>query len=94
MNQLNNCVNNLFNNEDFKSKIKKKDIINHNSSENAWILLNNNVYSIKNDDIKLLNIFKDYYAKDVKEYLLNNFSNKERIIILDDLKKRKIGMLK
>ena len=94
MNQLTNCVNNLFNNEDLKSKIKKKDILDHTNSDNAWILLNNNVYSIKNDDFKLLDIFKDYYAKDVKNYLLNNFSNKERILILHELKKRKIGIIK
>lgn len=88
------CVNNLFMGEDFKSNIKKKDIKKHNNKENAWITMNENVYSLKLNDIQLLKIFEKYYGKDVKEYLINNFSNKERIIIIEQLQKRKIGKLK
>jgi len=94
MNELGICISNLFNNEDFKSNIKKKDIIKHNSEENAWITLNNNVYSIKNDDLYLLEIFKEYYGKDVKNYLLENFDNKNRILIISQLNKRKIGFIR
>lgn len=94
MNNFNLCLNNLFTNEDFKSNIKKKDIKNHSDKENAWIILNNNVYSLKNSDITLLELFKNYYGKDIKNYLLETFDNKNRILILDQLNKRKIGIIK
>lgn len=94
MNNFNLCLNNLFNKEDFKSNIKKKDIKKHINKENAWIILNTNVYSLKNSDIKLLELFKDYYGKDIKNYLLETFDNKNRILILDQLNKRKIGIIK
>lgn len=94
MNNFNLCLNNLFNKEDFKSNIKKKDIKKHINRENAWIILNTNVYSLKNSDVKLLELFKDYYGKDIKNYLLETFDNKNRILILDQLNKRKIGIIK
>lgn len=94
MNNLSQCMNDLFTGEDFKSKLDKKDISFHNNKENAWITIDNNVYSLKNDDLKLLEIFKDYYGKDVKEFLLNNFENKERILLLNSINKRKIGKIK
>lgn len=94
MNNINLCMNNLFTNEDFKSKIKKTDIKKHNNKENAWITINNNVYSLKNNDFELLELFKDFYGKDVKNYLLENFNNKERILLLNQLNKRKIGLIK
>ena len=94
MEDFNKCVNDIFQKEDFKNIIKKNDIKNHNHIENAWITLDNNVYSIKNNDDDLLNIFKDFYGKDIKKYLLENFDNKERILLLEKLKKRKIGIIK
>ena len=94
MENFNKCVNDIFQKEDFKNIIKKKDIKYHNKIDNAWITLNGNVYSIKNNDDKLLNIFKNYYGKDVKKYLLENFDNKERILLLEKLNKRKIGIIK
>ncbi len=94
MENFNKCINDIFQNEDLKNIIKSTDIKNHNNIENAWITLNNNVYSIKNNDDNLLNIFKDFYGKDIKKYLLENFDNKERILLLEKLKKRKIGIIK
>lgn len=94
MENFNKCINDIFQNEDLKNIIKSTDIKNHNNIENAWITLNNNVYSIKNNDDNLLNIFKDFYGKDIKKYLLENFDNKERILLLDKLSKRKIGIIK
>lgn len=94
MNDFNLCLNNLFNKEDFKSNIKKKDIKKHKNKENAWVVLNTNVYSLKISDIKLLELFKDYYGKDIKNYLLEKFNNKDRILILNQLNKRKIGIIK
>jgi hypothetical protein len=91
---LNKCIHNLFSDEDLKSPLNKENIKYHRNIENPWILLNNNVYSIKNDDNELLEIFKDYYAKDIKKYLLENFNNKERILLLNKLKDRKIGFIK
>ena len=94
MENFNKCINDIFQNEDLKNIIKSTDIKNHNNIENAWITLNNNVYSIKNNDDNLSNIFKDFYGKDIKKYLLENFDNKERILLLEKLKKRKIGIIK
>ena len=94
MENFNKCINDIFQKEDFKNIIKKKDIKYHNNIDNVWITLNNNVYSIKNDDDNLLKIFENYYGKDVKKYLLENFDNKERILLLEKLNKRKIGIIK
>lgn len=90
---LNKCIHNLFSDEDLKSPLNKENIKYHRNIENPWILLNNNVYSIKNDDNELLEIFKNYYGKDIKKYLLENFNNKERILLLNKLKDRKIGFI-
>lgn len=93
MNNFNQCLNDLFKNDDLKSKMNINDIKIHNNKENAWITLNNKVYSLKNNDFYLLEIFKEYYGTDVKDYLINNFNNKERILIINELKKRIIGKL-
>ena len=90
---FNNCIHNIFNKEDLKIPFNKENINNHNNSESPWIILNNIVYSIKNDDNELLTIFKDYYGKDVKKYLLENFNNKDRILLLNKLNNRKIGII-
>ena len=90
---FNKCIHNIFSDEDLKSPLNKESIKYHSNENNPWILLDNNVYSIKNDDNKLLEIFKNYYGKDIKEYLLNNFDNKQRILLLNKLKDRKIGFI-
>jgi hypothetical protein len=90
------CINNLFKSYDYNNLTIKKNILEkHNTNDNAWITIDNNVYSIRKDDRDLLEIFKDFYGKNIKEYLLNEsiFDIKKRIIILDKLKKRKIGIL-
>jgi hypothetical protein len=76
--------------------IKKYLLKQHNNKENAWISIDNNVYSIRKDDEFLLELFKDYYGKDVKNLIYD--SNlfpvlKEKLQILDKLKSRKIGFL-
>lgn len=94
MNSLNICTNNLFKDEDYKSTITKNDINNHSNNESPWIILNNVVYSLKNNDNELLQLFNNYYGKDIKDFLLTNFNNKQRILLLKQLHKRKIGTIK
>ena len=93
---ISNCVNNIFVDYDYNNnKININTFLNHDNNDNAWISIDKNIYSISKNDNCLLEIFKYHYGKDVKKYLLNNeiFSNKNRIIILDKLKNRKIGYL-
>ena len=91
------CVDDMFSKYDYNNiPIKKYLLKQHNSKENAWISIDNNVYSIRKDDNFLLELFKDYYGKDVKNLIYD--SNlfpvlKEKLQILDKLKSRKIGFL-
>lgn len=91
------CVDDMFSKYDYNNiPIKKYLLKQHNSKENAWISIDNNVYSIRKDDNFLLELFKDYYGKDVKHLIYD--SNlfpvlKEKLQILDKLKSRKIGFL-
>jgi hypothetical protein len=91
------CVDTMFMNYDYNNiPIKKNLLKTHNQKDNAWIALDKTVYSIRKDDILLLDIFKNFYGKNVKEFILNDklFNNiKNRIIILEKLKDRKIGFL-
>ena len=91
------CVDNIFKNNDYNNiKIKDYLLKKHNDKDNAWISIDKNVYSIRKDDFLLLELFKDYYGKNVKNFILENdyFKNiKNRILILEKLKKRKIGKL-
>jgi hypothetical protein len=91
------CVDNIFINYDYNNiPIKNELLKNHNTKENAWIAIDKNVYSIRKDDYLLLDIFKNLYGKNVKNFINNNsiFSNqKEKILLLEKLKKRKIGFL-
>ena len=91
------CVDELFNKYDYNNiPIKKVLLKNHNTSENAWIIIKKNVYSIQKDDIELLELFKDYYGKDVTDIIANNFlfkNIKEKIIFFQKINKRKIGFL-
>ena len=91
------CVDDMFSKYDYNNiPIKRYLLKQHNSKENAWISIDNNVYSIRKDDNFLLELFKDYYGKDVKNLIYD--SNlfpvlKEKLKILDKLKSRKIGFL-
>ncbi len=90
------CVEDIFEKYDYNNiPIKYEMFKLHDNKENAWISIDNDVYSIRKDDYYLLNIFKNYYGKNVKSLLLNNnhFSMKNKIIILEKLKDRKIGKL-
>jgi len=90
------CVNNIFKGYDYNNlPIKYKLLNDHNTQENAWIAIDKTVYSIRKDDFLLLEIFKDYYGKNVKDYLMNDilFNLKKKILILEKLKNRKIGYL-
>jgi cytochrome b involved in lipid metabolism len=92
------CINNIFNNYDFNNMPIYKHIFEkHNKKENPWISIDHIVYSIQQEDTILLDLFKDYYGKDVKEFILSHelFKNmKKRILILEKLKERKIGYIK
>lgn len=91
------CVDDMFHTYDYNNILLKNNLLkNHNNKENAWISIDKEVYSIRKDDILLLELFKNYYGKNVKDYILTNnyFSDiKKRILILEKLKKRKIGNL-
>lgn len=90
------CVDDLFKISDYNNiGINNKLLKNHNKKDNAWISINNNVYSIRKDDYELLNIFKDYYGKNIKNEILKKYflNLKDKIIFLDKLNKRKIGYL-
>jgi hypothetical protein len=91
------CVDDIFKNYDYNNlPIKNNLLKQHITKENAWITIDKEVYSIRKDDIYLLDIFKDYYGKNVKEFIMKNniFKNyKEKVLLLDKLKDRKIGYL-
>ena len=93
----NNCVEDRFKNYDYNNIPIKNDVLKyHNTKENAWISIDDIVYSIRKDDNLLLDIFKNFYGKNVKNFILTNnlFKNiKERILLLEKLKERKIGFL-
>ena len=97
MKNLFSCIDNIFNGYDYNNiPIKKKILKLHDKKDNAWIAIDNNIYSIRNDDKILLNLFKDFYGKNVKKFILNDNifnDNKFKILILEKLKKRKIGYL-
>ena len=91
------CVDDLFKSYDYNNIPIKNNILKlHNTKENAWIAINKTVYSIRKDDQELLNIFKDYYGKNINEICFNKklFNNlKKKILFLEKLKNRKIGYL-
>jgi cytochrome b involved in lipid metabolism len=88
------CIQNIFKESDYNNNTIKKNIfLKHNTKENAWIKIDNNVYSIRQDDTFLLELFKEFYGKDVKDLINNNTDTKQKIIILELLKKRKIGII-
>jgi hypothetical protein len=91
------CIDNIFNGYDYNNlPIQKNTLKLHNKKDNAWIAIDNNIYSIRKDDKILLSIFKNFYGKNVKEYINNDnlFQNRKfKILVLEKLKKRKIGHL-
>jgi len=91
------CVDDIFHTYDYNNISLKENLLkNHNNKENAWIAIDKEVFSIRKDDHVLLEIFKNFYGKNVKNYILTNeyFSDiKTRILILEKLKQRKIGNL-
>jgi hypothetical protein len=97
MKLLFSCIDNIFKNYDYNQNPIKKNILKlHNKKDNAWIAIDNNIYSIRKDDKILLDVFKNFYGKNVKKFIMtdNIFNNiKFKIIILEKLKKRRIGYL-
>ena len=88
------CIQNIFKDSDYNNNIIKKHIfIKHNKKENAWIKIDNTVYSIRQDDHYLLELFKDFYGNDIKQLINNNMDLKQKIIIMELLKNRKIGII-
>ena len=91
------CVDDIFHTYDYNNILLKENLLkNHNNKENAWIAIDKEVFSIRKDDHVLLELFKNFYGKNVKNYILTNeyFSDiKTRILILEKLKQRKIGNL-
>jgi len=86
------CVDDIFKGYDYNNKVKINLLKNHTNRENAWILIDKDVYSIRKDDNYLLDLFNNYYGKNIKDILMK-LSEKERILILEKLNKRKIGQI-
>ena len=92
------CVDDIFHTYDYNNiQLKENLLKNHNNKENAWIAINKTVYSIRKDDIFLLDFFKNYYGKSITDIIFfkdNLFSNlKDKILFFEKLKERKIGFL-
>ncbi len=91
------CVEDIFEKYDYNNMTIKYDIFKlHNNKENAWISIDKDVYSIRKDDYYLLDLFKNYYGKNIKSFLLDNTifnDEKNKILILEKLKNRRIGTL-
>jgi cytochrome b involved in lipid metabolism len=84
----------MFKNDDYnKLIINKNTIKSHKSNDNAWIIINHNVYSLHKNDIELLNTFKNYYGTDATKYMKNTFNNNEKIFIMKKLETRIIGYI-
>ena len=91
---MNNCVPFLFQESDYHIPIlSQKECAKHNQRNNAWIIVQNYVYSLQKDDEELLELFQNYYGKDVTSYLKEKKTNKEIILLLEKLKSRKIGKI-
>lgn len=92
MSSIINCINEMFDDNDYnKILINMKKINQHNFDDSAWIIINKYVYSISKTDKELLILFENYYGKDATEYIKNNLSNKNKILLFDKLKHRIIG---
>ena len=64
---------------------------NNNNSATIYQIINKYVYSISKTDKELLILFENYYGKDATDYIKNNLSNKNKILLFDKLKHRIIG---
>jgi hypothetical protein len=97
MERLFYCIDTIFKEYDYKNVIFDENLFKkHNNKDNAWISIDKNIYSIRKNDIILLKIFKDFYGKNVKDFILNNYifnDIKFKIFILEKLKERRIGFL-
>lgn len=88
------CIDVIFEGGDYhKKKINQTTLNKHNQRDNAWIAIGKTVYSIQKNDIFLLDIFKNYYGKDVKIWMEKNLTKNLQDEILDKLKERIIGIL-
>jgi cytochrome b involved in lipid metabolism len=84
----------MFDDNDYnKILINMKKINQHNFDDSAWIIINKYVYSISKTDKELLILFENYYGKDATDYVKNNLSNKNKILLFDKLKHRIIGKI-
>ncbi len=87
------CIDNIFKNYDYNNLPIKRNILTyHNTEDNAWISIDKDVYSIRKDDKMLLEIFNNLYGTNVRDFILKN-NIRNRIIILEILKNRKIGYI-
>ncbi len=85
--------NGLFQSADFHNSVISMNVFKeHNTEENPWISFDKRVFSIQKDDIYLLEIFKDYYGKDVKK-VIKGFSKEKQQEIFEKLRDRYIGQL-
>ncbi len=86
-------MNQLFQSYDFHQNIiSLEEFKKHNTSDNAWVLYENKIFSIQKDDKYLLDIFYDYYGKDTTSFIqtLNKDIQND---IYNRLKDRIIGII-
>ncbi len=87
------CMNQLFHSYDYhQNKISIKEFKKHNTSENAWISYDEKIFSIQKDDQYLLQIFHDYYGKDVSRFV-KTLTHSTQLDILNKLQNRCIGLI-
>ncbi len=87
------CMNQLFQSYDYhQNKISIEEFKKHNTSDNAWILYEDKIFSIQKDDKYLLELFFDYYGKDVSSYV-KTLTYSTQIDIKNKLQNRCIGFI-
>jgi hypothetical protein len=87
------CMNQLFHSYDYhQNKISIEEFKKHNTHENAWISYEEKIFSIQKDDKYLLQIFQDYYGKDVSTYI-KTLTHSTQLDILQKLHNRCIGLI-
>jgi len=87
------CMNQLFHSYDYhQNKISIEEFKKHNNSDNAWISYEEKIFSIQKDDKYLLELFLNYYGKDVSTFV-KTLTHSTQIDILNRLQNRCIGFI-
>ena len=83
-------INKIISDNDVVSfNFSRKEVSLHNKINNAWIIIDGDIYSIQQGDQFRLNLFSNFYGKDISNILNSNKELKRKI--MDIMKDRKIG---